>query len=185
MKLERYYDASFVITDSRGTSNATNETGTLLWCQLCHHWQQRNFQCHHWWENLVSWQLFLFSDLAISSSHMIKRAHSAIWLVWHDWAWLTCVTPTHLPYNPNASFCCPTAATWFTSNILVFICVPVDVSSLRHMMISNGSRELSQRTPEAATVTLLLFINWGVLMSTNWDNTSTGSWRLAVTFMLS
>ena len=91
------------------------------------------------------------------------------------WAWPTCTTSTTLSCKPNASCCCPTEATWFIRDTLVFVHALSDVSSFVLTAISNENRELSHTTPEAATRTLkaatlrtlLLPKIWGVLVLPN------------------
>ena len=88
---------------------------------------------------------------------------------------------TTLLWKPNASCCCPTRATWLIRDTLVFVRTPSNVSSFVLTVISNENSELSYATPETATrtpeaptlATHLLPMNWGVLVSPNWSNTST------------
>ena len=88
--------------------------------------------------------------------------------------------------------CCPTRATCFTRETLVFLDALSDVSRSVLTVISNENREQLHRTPEANTrtpevatlATLLLPINWRVLVLPSWDNTSYGSWCSAVMFTL-
>ena len=64
---------------------------------------------------------------------------------------------------------CPTRATCFNRDTLVYVRAPSDVSSFVLTAISNENKELSHTTPEAATrtpeaatlATLVLPINWG------------------------
>ena len=80
--------------------------------------------------------------------------------------------------------CCPTKTTGSIRVTLVVVRVPSDVSSFVFTSISNENGKLLHKTPEAVirrpeaatVVTLLLPVNWGVLMSPDWNNTSTGSW---------
>ena len=57
------------------------------------------------------------------------------------------------PCKPNASCCCPTKATCFIRDTLLFVRAPSDVSSFLLTAISNENRELSHTTPEIATRT--------------------------------
>ena len=78
---------------------------------------------------------------------------------------VTLVSLTHMR-KPNASCCCPTRATCFIRDTLVFVRAPSDLLTT----ISNENRELSHTTPNATTMTpeaatlatLVLPINWRV-----------------------
>ena len=87
----------------------------------------------------------------ISNGH--HGTYSAVWLVSHGLAWLTCATPTPLPYNPNVWCCCPLRVTWFIRDTLIFVRGPSDVSSFVLTVLSIENREQSHRMSEAATRT--------------------------------
>ena len=54
--------------------------------------------------SIYSIHIALFSlEVDIRWTH---GAYSAVWLVWHGSAWLTCSTPTYQACNPNALGCC-------------------------------------------------------------------------------
>ena len=132
-------------------------------------------------------------SIACTSTAYCQWAYSAVGLLWHGWAWPTCATSTTLPCKPNASCCCPTKATMFIRDTLVFARAPSDVRRFVLTAICNEDRDLSHTTPEAVTrtpeaaslATLVLPEIWGVLVLPNWDNTSAGFWCSAAMFTLS
>ena len=100
-----------------------------------------------WLKSLVFWEV-INCDL---QGQVELWAFSALGLLWHGWAWLTCTTSTTLPCKSDTSCYCPTKATWFIRFTLVFARAPSAVSHCVLTAICNENRELSQMTPEATT----------------------------------
>ena len=114
------------------------------------------------------------------------RAYSAVRLVRHGWAW---------PTSSNQQSCLVNR----TPRLIVrqeqpgLSQTPSDVNIFVLTAISNENRKLSHmtpdtvtRTPEVATLAILLLsVNSGVFVSSDWDNTSVGSWCSEAMFTLS
>ena len=141
------------------------------------HWHLLNLHCGNMWLMMILCLTFpdhnsimLTPELRVCLQIHL-RAYSAVGLLWHGWAWPTCTTSTTLPCKSNASWCCPTKATWFIRDTLVFARAPSNVRRFVLTAICNENGELWHTTPEPATriteaatpATLLLPEIWRVL----------------------
>ena len=126
-------------------------------------------------------------------SHCVNRrkswAYSTVRLVW--WVSLTNMRNTNNPalqaerfmWLSDKSDLAYQGHTGFRSCTVLVLCLQRFSNENRDL--SHKTSEAATRTPEAATVVaLLLLVNWGLLVSPNWDNTSAGSWCSAVMFAL-